>query len=504
MKKRTRNIIIIGAAALVLIILYFAVINPWVSKVLSEEEDVPELLDGEVLGSGNRILLFEHTEKADMLSIEVHNQFGSYKFYRGDDDNFYIEGMEMAPYSLEMLSSLVVSTGYTLSMKRLDFEEMEDDFSVYGLGENDNPAWYVVTKMDGRTHKVIVGNMIPTGGGYYCMYEGRKAVYILDTSFTTTVLADIHTFLTPTLGWPVSTSSYYFVDDFQIIRNGELYVWIDNVPAAEDSETGLPTYELKIPEGYTCNLTTYSAILEKLTSFAGESVVAAGVELKDADETYLKNEFGIDLDNPYFLLHYKVDEIDTMVIFSEPDDDGMVYAYSTVYNLVAKMSASSAEFLKWGLLEYVDPGLFGKNINDVAKMEIKGSIESEGITVDEYFTLDGEGETIIIRQNGESTAYDADSVKNFRQLYKVFLGIKLQDYVDEGYEKNLKELCEAKVTMDDGTVLEYKFWSYSTRRCYYTINGVGEFYCFRDSVEKLIRDTYRMVNGQQIISDDKS
>ena len=72
MSRKLRTVIILGALFVVLAVLYFAVIAPWYkAKTEDPEEEPPELLDGEVLGTNNRILLFEHVEKADMLSIEA-------------------------------------------------------------------------------------------------------------------------------------------------------------------------------------------------------------------------------------------------------------------------------------------------------------------------------------------------------------------------------------------------------------------------------------------------
>ena len=65
-------------------------------------------------------------------------------------------------------------------------------------------------------------------------------------------------------------------------------------------------------------------------------------------------------------------------------------------------------------------------------------------------------------------------------------------------------LCELTVTRDNGEVLEFKFWSYSTRRCFYTVNGEGEYYTLRDSVEKLIRDADKIMSGLPVNSDNKN
>ena len=509
-RKRLWAILITAGLFLILTVLYFAVLKPLLITPATET-DPPELLPGEVLGSNNRILLFEQVERADILRLEVHNEKGSYAFYRGKDNEFYIEGMEGAPYNLELFSSLVVSAGYTLSMTRLeDAAKTEDgaiDLAVYGLSENDPYAWYQLTKMNGTKHTVKIGNAIPTGAGYYCQYEGREAVYILDSTLASTLLADVRTFITPTLGYPVTTADYTKVDDIWILKNGELFLWIDALSQEEiDDPDKLMDYVFKHPAGYSPNLSTYSTLLEKMSNFAGSETAACGSDMDDLDETMLKERFGIDLENPYFLLHYDCGGIESIIIFSAPDEDGMMYAYSSVFHLVAKISEADASFTRWPLLQFVDPPLFSQNINKVSRIEIKGKIDNddETLDVDAYFTLEGEGETIVIKQNGEARAYDADSVKNFRQLYKVILGLRLQDESDRTDKDAMTEMASMHIVMDDGSELDYRFYIYSTRRCFYTVNGNGEFYLLRDSVEKLLRDTDRMVRGVPIDSDAKN
>ena len=49
--------------------------------------------------------------------------------------------------------------------------------------------------------------------------------------------------------------------------------------------------------------------------------------------------------------------------------------------------------------------------------------------------------------------------------------------------------------MDDGSVLEYKYYSYSSRRCYVTVNGEGEFYVNKKDVFKMLCDANRAAHG---------
>jgi len=267
-KKQKKLIISFGIAAAVLIVAYFAIVMPIMNSMATEDEEVPELLEGEVLGTSNRILMYEHVEKSDMDSILVHNENGEYEFYRGDDDELYIRGNEGAPYSLTALSSLVVSAGYTLSMERVSMDA--DNLSEYGLADSDKPSYYIVTKTDGTEHKVYIGDMIPTGAGYYARYEGRNAVYILDASLAATLLSDITMLITPILSYPVSTTDYYTTEDFYIARNGELFVWIDYLSEEEKAETASTAiYQMKHPTSYETSSTNYDTILQSFADFQG-------------------------------------------------------------------------------------------------------------------------------------------------------------------------------------------------------------------------------------------
>ena len=132
--------------------------------------------------------------------------------YRDVDDEFYVRGNKGAPYDLTMLSSLVVRTGYTLSMERVTTQC--EDWELYGLDDYSNPAWYKLTTIDGTEHIVYIGDPIPTGAGYYCRYKDRDAVYILEASLKTTLLAPLTDLITPILAYPLQQKDYFTVRDF--------------------------------------------------------------------------------------------------------------------------------------------------------------------------------------------------------------------------------------------------------------------------------------------------
>ena len=490
LKKRLKLIIIIGVAAVALIIAYFAVVGPLIAKLTATEEEIPELLPGEVLGTNNRILMFEHIEQAGIQEIEVHNSYGVYAFYRNEeDDTFYIKDMESAPYMKTALSSLVVSAGYTLSMERVTTDCQ--DMSEYGLAESDNPAWYVLTTLDGTQHKVYIGNAIPTGAGYYVRYDGRNAVYILSSDIATTLLNDVKNFIEPILSLNLGSTDYFTVHDFYIMHYDDCVLWVDYIEdGVETDQPNTTSFEMKYPANYIPS-SNYETMLQTFIWFEGTQVVAIDEATKPLSSEVLA-QFGIDSENPAWVIHYTYNDYDSFVYLSEKQADGTYYAYSLLFNMVAIVDAETVEWLEWDFIEFVDSSTYMLNINDIAKIEVI----SDKVT--ETFTLDGEGDEIKITPKSTMKTFGATDLKNFRQLYKTFLGIKMEGYADNTDKENL--VLTLRYTTDAGKIYEFKFYQYSSRRCFYTVNGVGEFYVLYDCVEKAINDTIKAVNGETIDS----
>ena len=210
----------------------------------------------------------------------------------------------------------------------------------------------------------------------------------------------------------------------------------------------------------------------------------------------MKQLYGIDMEKPAYEVHYKYKGVDNFIYFSERNPDGTIYAYSMLFNLIACVDYAKVEWLDWDIIWYVDKPIFSKNINDIAEIQVI----ADGIN--ETFTLDGEGQEIRITPKSTGKVYDSDELYNFRQFYKVLLTLSMEDYTESDKTKDL--LATLRVKTDSGVETTYKFYPYSTRRCYYTVNGEGEFYTLRDMVEKMLSDCEKIINGLPVNSDDKN
>ena len=51
---------------------------------------------------------------------------------------------------------------------------------------------------------------------------------------------------------------------------------------------------------------------------------------------------------------------------------------------------------------------------------------------------------------------------------------------------------------------EYKFYPYTTRRAFYTVNGEGEMYVLRDMVTKVISDAEKVMTNTAVNAEEHS
>ncbi len=495
LNKQKRTIIALAAAFAVMLVLYFAVIAPLL-RTDEQPEVLPELIGegdihGEVLGMSNRIQLFEQVPKNRVARLEIRNATGYFAFSRAEDGELYVEGAEASPHDSTLLSSLINDAGYTLSIERISMNC--EDLSQYGLGEDEETASYTLTTVEGTKHTVYIGDLIPTGGGYYCRYEGRPAVYILGYSLENTLLVPVHNYFVPMLTLPIEDTDYYSITDFILEKDGEKFVHINLLGENEKQQNAsISPFQMVYPGNYVPSGNNYeSTILPLFSSFKGSSVVAVGpVDAILPPEVMSK--FGIDLNQPAFKLHFLYNNIQNDVYFSAYNEEiGGFYAYSVLFNQIAVVPESSVPFLRWPFINYVDRSIFLMSIGDIASVQIACG------DFDETFLLTGEKETLAVTLQGSGNAVSAD---HFRRLYQVMLSSKMEDYADFTDETITESDITAaplrlKVTTRAGVVFDYEFFPYHTRRALYTVNGVGEFYLLRDQIDKILSDAQKVIDG---------
>lgn len=507
-KKRIILISVLSVLFILMTIGYFVFVDPLLRD--NHNHDNIELLDGEVLGSANSILMFDQVERANLESIEVQNTHGSYTFfYDKDKKDFFIKDYTNAPYNNEMIATLVTSAGYPNTMKRVTTKA--DNFSEYGLGEKDNPASYVLKTRDGITHTVYIGKMIPTGAGYYARYAGRDAVYIVEASISKTLLAPVTNLISPMLFLPSTQTNYFAVKDFIIVKGGTPFVKINTETQTTTDENGnkyeeFVKYRMDFPAEYSVS-DNYDSLLQSFMEFSGEYVVALGKDEKLVSDDILEK---YNLKKPAYELLFTHNGIDNDILISEKDENGIYYAYSLMFNVVCAMSKDTLSFLEWGLLNFINKPLVNLDIEEVSSISVSSKDFEETFML--YFS-EGESEqnpvtgTVTTIKNLDvkmkSNGKYVKSSQDFRHFYMGILTTNLVTYADVEDEKGLELLAKVTVITTKGKKMEFAFYPYATRRCFYTLNGKGEFYVLKDGVEKIVNDAIRVTKGEPVNYLDK-
>lgn len=220
--------------------------------IVDYDANIGESLGGTVVNK--RVMIFPRIGQDNTYSIKVTNEHGTYEFYRENVEDpdepgkyttqVHIRGTEdtLTTYDPTLFASLCVSTGYTLTMQKLNLSDPEAprkadgsiNYAAYGLedqyDEEGNltytPAVYTIVKAnfaaDGScspsdtSYTVKVGDAILSGSGYYVMLEGRDAVYIVNSDIENTVLQPVEALVTPATIFPMTISTYVMVYDFRL------------------------------------------------------------------------------------------------------------------------------------------------------------------------------------------------------------------------------------------------------------------------------------------------
>ena len=103
---------------------------------------------------------------------------------------------------------------------------------VYDETYNYIPASYVIYGVDASTgetiaHKMIIGDRLINGGGYYAQYvdattgERRDTVYTLGATIDSTLLAPAKSIVKPGIAYPTTSTNYFDVSDFTISQKAD-------------------------------------------------------------------------------------------------------------------------------------------------------------------------------------------------------------------------------------------------------------------------------------------
>ncbi len=561
-KPNKNGIFLIALASLflVMLVLYLAVLLPMFRAGEGSTTTTTKVtLPGEGPGLGGSYLMFPEVSRAEMASIEVFYRYdaekGAYESYKftkdvkdedgdGDKADFLIDGYPANTYNAEKIAQLVVDAGYPTYVGRLDELDFSGDdaakdavYSNYGLSLSQNPAYYVLTALDGSVRRVYIGAETPDGK-YYARLDGTDAVYILYSSLKNSLLAPLAYFIEPELTKPGDSQyAYTYINNFAIYRDSALkdaifggaglpdagdlildpYVMFTYMTSdMRDLYHDSAVYAMMAPSSaYTANDTLVSSVLSMLPGLTGTETLKAGIEDSDFAEGGLLADlaYTIYYEMPYNITYDEYDDpiVDTWVVnilfISKRGADGNYTVGSLsykkteddkdaeiVYNQIAKVAYEDLFYVEYSTFHWIEGRMFSVNMGNVAEMEFSSSFG------DYVFTLVGNSadDLVITEKNtGFTWTYKdrdtpfsvndrgyCDDSAQFRELYLLLLNLQYSGAIAEDTGMTDAEIADAMrddaacmltfvLTMEDGREMTYRFFPYSERHCMVSVTGDG-------------------------------
>ena len=350
------------------------------------------------------ILLYPMLERKEIQSIEVHNAVTSFAFRR-NDEGFEIVGYPDVLYDSNMFATLVIVTGYTSTYMRIDAETARAyGYAEYGLPDDPDAAvnYFIITDTSGNSHKVVIGDEVPPGTGYYARYAGRDEVYVLkeleETDYSTTLsgalFTTVETYVQPVVADTMAIKNYFDVSNFMLNRIGEINDEVLNDPNFDVGNlmTNIITFSYSpiqirqntfystmaytgggAYEGFGINNYKVDECLQNLLDMVPLRCVELLSDEDNADGVlYFAVKYGLaycmeyrhnlerDASNGYRVTDtgYTYQQI----WISPMTENGTYYLYNMLYQMVVEVDRSSMEHLEWSPADWVDADIFMGNI----------------------------------------------------------------------------------------------------------------------------------------------
>lgn len=507
------------------------------------------------------VLMYPKLDRANIASIRVVNEKDEFTFVRKSDGTFEMQNYSGYAFDSTMFATLVNLTGYTATLARLDLTDPNvaygfaaNGYAEYGLPETEEEAkkYFVITATDGTAHKVLVGNEIPSGAGYYARYAGRDSVYIMkeltesenNSTFAATLLGTREDFITPLAIVPMGSSTYFDVTDFTLTRftseGQKQMVKFSYVPI----ELRYGTYYASFPyvtdgslAGYGLHSYKADDCLQNLQGMKPLRTVE--IQREDEGKTFDEVAFAEKYGVAYmFSFTYNAErgenqDIKTaypqIVWVSPMTAQGTYYLYESYnFKMVVEVSRSDLEFLEWSSFEWISADVFTGNIafcNEITFISKTGTQAGLGGVTTAKFTLDNSASSkevtngridtsklrVFAEYSGEgieNTRIELANISPFRYFYQTLTYSSLEGDVGEGLSPERMEELRAsgdegadliirmKYTIDGEQVERvYRFYHYTERQSFMTLNGNGTFRMQRQRTVKILNDLGRILTN---------
>lgn len=475
MKKQLRNIVI----SLCVVVLLVAGVLVW-TNVISPKIGSSSSSSSAVTSSSVSFPVYK-TDSAKIISLHVKNSKGEYTINQ-KDGKFTLDGIAASILSQDSLSSAVTTAADIEST--LLITKNAANLAPYGLKAP--KAILDITTSDGKTATIYVGKDTPVNDGTYISKKGSSAVYKVSNSIDTTYMGTKMDYVNTTI-YSVDSSSLAKLTRLEFggsSRTKPIILTEDMAATAAgaSSSGSTPVYVMKSPYPYPLNDTAPSTLTSAVETITADSVISL-----DMSEKNLR-KYG--LINPKYTFSATYNNKTTTFDIGSPfDQDGTTYLPVVVEGTpgIYKVDSSNMSFYNYQLTDLVSTQLFLPNINTVKSISVSSSRGSY------LLNIGGTSSKIVGTVNGRIVK-DA----NVRGFYAYAISV-----LTEGEAvKPAKGAVYATIVFNykdaKKTPMTIKYITIDNRRCFISMNGHGDFYALRTSVDTVLQQIQNLANGKTV------
>jgi hypothetical protein len=331
--------------------------------------------------------------------------------------------------------------------------------------------------------------------------------------------------VSPVIVYPMTVNDYYDVRNFVLYHGSEEAVRFSYM----DLEERENTIYASVPYVMHGDLSEYTPDSDSINEALSDFYKMVFIGVKEMRPTRaVRERYGVSESSAAHTVYFEFDAnyeddngatqtqaMSFNLYFSDVLENGNYYCYSDYSNLIVEIDGSSLTFLDWELTDWVDESIVETHLAHLVDVKIEtanGEIhyeldnsatdQSQGVSANDqviYMTTDFTDGTANF--SGEIT-----NVNGFRNFYQTLLYASLEGTLPEEARREAETqknwIMTLEYTVDDGVnpveTKELKFYRYTSRKAFMTLNGQGAFYMLTDRVEKFWDDSIRVMNGEEV------
>lgn len=474
MKKQLRNLVL----SLCVVVLLVAGVLVW-SNVIAPKINTSSSSSTTTSSTASIVVYKKNSTK--ITKLHVKNSKGEYTINQ-KNSKFTLDGITTSILSQDSLSG-TISTVADIEATKL-IEKNATNLGSYGLK---TPKEVLdITTSDGKTVTINVGKDTPVADGTYINVKGSSTVYKANSSMGSS-FTEGKTYYIDTTLYTVDSSSLAKLTRLEFggtSRAKPIVLQEDTAAtkAAATSSGSTPVYLMKSPYAYPLNDTNVSTLTSAVESISADSVISLDVSDKNLQKYGLKS--------PTYTFSATYNKKKTTFDFgSSFVEDGTTYLPVVIEGkpVIYKVDSSNLTFYNYQLTDLTSTELFTPNISTVKSISVTSSNGSYTLNIG------GTSSNIKGTVNGKIVK-DA----NVRGFYAYVISVLTEGEAT----KPAKGSTYATVvfTYNDAkkTPTTIKYISMDSRRCFISMNGQGDFYTMRTSVDTMLTEMQNLVAGKTV------